>query len=52
MILQVSFYLFRFVFCYQGQENLISMKAVWRAGKDGFVFVYAINNKQSFKDMI
>jgi hypothetical protein len=28
------------------------MKAFWRSSKDGFVFVYAINNKQSFKDMI
>lgn len=28
------------------------MKAVWRAAKDGYVFVYATNNRQSFKDMI
>lgn len=28
------------------------MKAVWRENKDGYIFVYAIDNKQTFLDVI
>jgi hypothetical protein len=28
------------------------MKAVWRGNKDGYIFVYAINNKESFLDLM
>ncbi len=28
------------------------MKAVWRGNKDGYIFVYAIDNKESFFDLI
>ena len=35
-----------------GQENLCSMKAVWRGNKDAYIFVYAIDNKQSFYELL
>jgi hypothetical protein len=28
------------------------MKAVWRGNKDGYIFVYAIDNKQTFLEII
>ena len=28
------------------------MKAVWRSGKDGYIFVYAIDKKQTFDDLM
>ena len=28
------------------------MKAVWRGNKDGYIFVYAIDNRQTFEDLL
>ncbi len=28
------------------------MKAVWRGNKDAYIFVYAIDNLQSFKELV
>lgn len=28
------------------------MKAVWRSNKNGFIFVFALNNSNSFKTII
>jgi hypothetical protein len=28
------------------------MKAVWRGNKDGYIFVYAIDNRQTFYDLL
>lgn len=31
---------------------MVSMKAVWRSNKDGFIFTYAINNVESYEAVI
>jgi GTPase SAR1 family protein len=31
---------------------MISLKAVWRDNKDGFIFIFAINNLESFESVI
>ena len=35
-----------------GQENMASMKAVWRNGKDGFLFTFALNNEDSLQEVL
>lgn len=31
---------------------MMSMKAVWRHNKDGFIFTFAINNAESYESVI
>ena len=31
---------------------MASMKAVWRNDKDGYLFVFALNNKESYESVI
>ena len=31
---------------------MISMKAVWRSGKNGYIFTFAINSIESFKEVL
>ncbi len=34
-----------------GQQNMMSLKAVWRNNKDGFIFTFAIDKLQTFESV-